>query len=357
MTLVERRPVSKFNTPQTSTMVYMTYTRFLREQWGHLSLTTGDLSRRSVLITGAGSGLGLEAATHIAAMRPQSLLLTHRNSSDSPPSSILSLSKDIPGIACTRLDLTSFASVKELALDARVGLIDTLVANAAMATRKFVKTEDGWEFALQVNYLSNALLCILLLPHLIKSGTAESPSRMILLTSDGHHLVNASKLPKAESILDTLNDSTYCTPGVMRNRYDVTKTLLLMFAGELAARLPQASPVSVMNVNPGFCHSRLTRETESKLTGKLLVGAFKRIVARTTEEGSRTIVHAVVTPEQKKLHGQYITACAIAGESDFLSSPEGRKFRSSLWDETIAVLNSVEPQVGEIVRSHLESHS
>lgn len=109
------------------------------------------------------------------------------------------------------------------------------------------------------------------------------------------------------------------------------EALLLMFADELAARLPKDNPVSVMNVNPGFCHSRLTRETESKLTGKILVGAFKRIVARPTEAGSRTIVHAVVTPEQASLHGQYITACAIAGESDFLSTPEGLKFRSSLW--------------------------
>lgn len=104
-----------------------------------------------------------------------------------------------------------------------------------------------------------------------------------------------------------------------------------MFADELAARLPKDSPVSVMNVNPGFCHSRLTRESESKPLGKIIVGTFKQIVARPTEVGSRTIVHAVVTPDQKPLHGQYITACAVAGESDFLSTPEGLRLRSSLW--------------------------
>jgi hypothetical protein len=83
-----------------------------------------------------------------------------------------------------------------------------------------------------------------------------------------------------------------------------------------------------MNANPGFCQSRLTRETESTLLGKLLVGAFKAVVARPTEVGTRTIVHAVVAPplEAKSLHGQYITACRVAGEVDFLSSPEGLVF-------------------------------
>ncbi|KAF7352362.1 Short-chain dehydrogenase [Mycena venus] len=332
-------------------MVHMTYTRFLREQWGQIPLITGDLSKRAVLLTGAGSGLGFYAATHLASMRPRKLLLTHRDVSGLP-SALLSLSNGAAGVIPTFLDLTSFASVKKVedeAID-----VDTFVGNAAMATRRFVKTEDGWETALQVNYLSNALLCILLLPHLIKNGSPDTPSRVIFLSSDGHHFVNESKLPPADSILDTLNDPAYCTPGVMRNRYDVTKTLLLMFADELAARLPKDSSVSVMNVNPGFCHSRLTRETESKLTGKILVGAFKRVVARPTEEGSRTIVHAVVTPEPKSLHGQYITACQIAGESDFLASPEGLQFRASLWRETVQALNKADPRVGEIVEAHLE---
>ncbi|KAJ6512895.1 short-chain dehydrogenase [Mycena sanguinolenta] len=335
-------------------MVHMTYTRFFREQWGHIPLTTGDLSRRAVLLTGAGSGLGLYAATHLASMHPRKLLLTHRDDSG-PPSALLALGKGLADVTPSFLDLTSFASVKKLEVEASD--VDTFVGNAAMATRKFVKTEDGWETALQVNYLSNALLCILLLPHLIKNGSPDTPSRVILVSSDGHHFVNGSKLPRTDSILDTLNDPAYCTPGVMRNRYDVTKTLLLMFADELVARLPKNSPVSVMNVNPGFCHSRLTRETESKLTGKILVGAFKGVVARPTEEGSRTIVHAVVTPEPKSFHGQYITACQIAGESDFLTSPEGLKFRSSLWRETIQALNKADPRVGEIVNAHLEPRS
>ncbi|KAJ7504135.1 short-chain dehydrogenase [Mycena galericulata] len=297
-------------------MVQMTISRFLREQWGSIPLVDGDLSARSILLTGASSGLGLEAAAHLAALKPRNLLLTHRNSVESQP--VMQALKDVSpqSVITPQLDLTSFASVKKLESVAVPLRIDTFVGNAALATRTFARPEDGWETALQVNYLSNALLSILLLPHLLKNSTPDSPARLILLSSDA---------------------------------------LLLMFADELAARLPTDSHVSIMNVNPGFCHSRLTRETESKLFGKLLVGTFKQIVARPTEEGSRTIVHAVVTPEPRRLHGQYLTACQIAGESDFLSSPEGLRYRAALWAETVSVLENVDSRVSEIIGEHLKS--
>ncbi|KAJ7931794.1 short-chain dehydrogenase [Mycena leptocephala] len=334
-------------------MVQMTYARFFREQWSQTPLVTGDLSARSLILTGASGGLGLHAASHLAAMRPYRLWLTYKNLANCPPTFHALQSGSPQTVATSLLDLASFASVKELESQAGTENIDTFVGNAAMATRSYTRTKDGWETALQVNYLSNALLCILLLPHLIKNSSPDSYARIILLSSDGHHFVSQNKLPKEGSILNTLNDPEYCTPTVMRNRYDVSKTLLLMFADELAARLPKESHVSVMNINPGFCHSGLTRETESKLWGKLLVGTFKQIVARPTEEGSRTIVHAVVTPDPRKFHGQYITACQIAGESDFLSKPEGLNYRASLWRETIEVLNKVDPRVEKIIKTHL----
>ncbi|KAJ7321141.1 short-chain dehydrogenase [Mycena albidolilacea] len=260
----------------------MTYIRFLREQWGDIPLSTPDLSKRAVLLTRAGSRLGLHAATHLASMHPQKLLLTHRNSFGIP-SSLIALLKTA-GVSTSFLDLTSFASVKKLEADARD--VDTFVGNAATVTWKFAKTEDGWE---TLNYLSNALLCILLLPRLIRNGSPETPSRVILLSSDGHHFVNGSKLPTADSILDTMNDPAYCTPRRDDFCAESNRT-------NSPPAPPPSTPISTMNVNPDFCYSRLTRETESTLLGKLLVGAFKAVVARPTEVGSRPIVHAVVAP-------------------------------------------------------------
>ncbi|KAJ7584394.1 hypothetical protein C8J56DRAFT_950942 [Mycena floridula] len=104
------------------------------EQWGQIPLVSSDLSSRCILIPGATSGLGLEVARHLAAMGPRSLLLTYRNST-----SRFSTITQRSGVISSTVDLTSFASIKKL----------------------------KHETTLQVNYLSNALLSILLLPHLI----------------------------------------------------------------------------------------------------------------------------------------------------------------------------------------------
>lgn len=65
---------------------------------------------------------------------------------------------------------------------------------------------------LQVNYLSTALLSILMLPHLIKSAMSTDASRLVIVSSEAHFL--AGKLKGADSwpsILGRLNNEEYCT--------------------------------------------------------------------------------------------------------------------------------------------------
>ena len=132
------------------------------------------------------------------------------------------------------LELGSFDSVRKFA--DRVELegfpINALIANAAVRTMTYAKTQDGWETTfvpsmqyispvltlrslvrLQVNYLSTALLSILMLPHLIKSATPSNASRLVMVSSVAHFWANkfndATSWP---SILGKLNDEGYCSP-------------------------------------------------------------------------------------------------------------------------------------------------
>jgi hypothetical protein len=67
-------------------------------------------------------------------------------------------------------------------------------------------------YRLQVNYLSTALLSILMLPHLIKTGTPESASRLLIVSSEAHYLADTLKgADKWNGIIEKLNDQAFCT--------------------------------------------------------------------------------------------------------------------------------------------------
>ena len=104
-----------------------------------------------------------------------------------------------------------------------------------------------------------------------------------------------------------------------------------MFVRELASRLPNPTPVSVSAINPGFCHSRLTRSIASNPVISIVVRVIKALLARTTEMGSRTLVHPAVEPGERVRHGRYVSCCEVVEESDYVLSEEGKEISRRLW--------------------------
>ncbi|KAH7925394.1 NAD(P)-binding protein [Leucogyrophana mollusca] len=334
-------------------------TRFFREQWVQIPPPTTSAKGKSILVIGANSGLGLEASKQLASLAPQRLLLTCRNT-DKGEEARKTVAQDSPGdteITSYPLDLSSFESVRSFA-DTLVtvgdGKIDCILGNAAIATRKFVKTVNDWESTLQVNYLSHALLSLLLLPSLVKASTSDSASRLVLVSSDAHYQIKSlDDVKKVPNILAHLNDQKYCTASVMKQRYMISKLLVVIFVRELSARLPSPTPVAVSAVNPGFCHSSLTRESESQFPLKWMIYAFKAAFARTSDMGSRTLVHALTDPEERAFHGHYVTNCEVVEESDLLLGEDGKRLSERIWNETVEVLQLVDPRVKQIISEYL----
>ncbi|KIK33978.1 hypothetical protein CY34DRAFT_98729 [Suillus luteus UH-Slu-Lm8-n1] len=336
---------------------------YLREQWTELPIPTADISNQSLVVVGANVGLGNEAAAQLAQLKPKSLLITSRDEVKCERSKADMESRSgMTGIESWPLELCSFDSVSSFVdkFEAKGCTANVLIANAGISTLKYKKTPDGYEATLQVNYLSTALLSLLMLPHLIKTGTPEHASRLVIVSSEVHHLANRLKgADKWPSIIETINDKAYCTSrrvpstSVMLNRYALSKLLEVMFVRELSSRLATPTLVAVSAVNPGSCHSRLTRDVESNPLFKYAVRIYKGLFARTTEMGSRTIVHAAIVPGERERHGQYLSSCEVAEASDYTLSAEGREVSKRLWHETLKILGDLDPRVNTIVSEHL----
>lgn len=111
-----------------------------------------------------------------------------------------------------------------------------------------------------------------------------------------------------------------------------TQVLGIIFVRELAARLPDPTPVVACTVNPGYCRSNLFRAVENEWYIGWIFPLIRNVFfARSTEEGSKTLVHAAVAGEERLMHGRYLSSCQIAEESDFVFTPEGKAFSSKLW--------------------------
>lgn len=213
-------------------------------------------------------------------------------------------------IAVWEIDLESFDSVKSFASRAKaLDRLDTAIMNAGLASQQWNLSPEGWERQIQVNVLSTALLSLLLLPQLIRTGKMIEGAQphLVLLGSDIHADAKFSERT-SENILQELNkkDAWEKSTAGPAERYSLTKLLDLYVAIELARLTPMidGNPAVIVDIPaPGFCKSDLlTREPVAGLSIYILK-ALQFLTGRTLEEGSKAIVDAaVVGPEA---HGKY----------------------------------------------------
>ncbi|KUI57218.1 Retinol dehydrogenase 12 [Cytospora mali] len=295
------------------------------------------LNGQTVIVTGSNTGLGKEAARHFTRLGAAKVVLAVRNTKagEEARADIEASTHCAPGtLEVWHLDLGSHASVKAFAARASTGLdrVDVLCENAGIApgTKRIV---EGHESAITVNVVSTFLLALLMLPKL-KETSRRLGKRSVLsiVTSEVHALC---KFPEREaaSIFEALNKAED-----MRERYPVSKLLEVLTVRQIAPMLEDSDVVLNM-VNPGLCHSELSRESG------LGLAVLKFFLARTTEMGSRTLVAA--GNAGKESHGKYMTDGHVSEKSlsPFVKSADGKKASEKVWKELSQILEKIEPGV------------
>ncbi|KAK8024072.1 NAD(P)-binding protein [Apiospora rasikravindrae] len=301
-----------------------------------------DLKGKTAIITGSNTGLGLETARQLLDLGLSKLIMAVRSVPKAETARESLLEGRSPGscdIEIWSLDLSSYQSVTEFAERAKtLQRLDIAILNAALyKIKEEFNPYTGFDEDVQVNYLSNALLMILLLPALQRgSGAAGSPAgRLVLVSSDAACWVKFAERASRPTILGAFKQPT---PGwAMQERYGTSKLLGQFFFRELTARVP-ASAATLDAANPGFCYgSELPREGNGSWAG-LAVRLYARLVGKSPGLGARCIVHAAVSFDRGTVHGQYLEDGVVRPMAPLLYKPEGDAIAKQLWEETLSEL-------------------
>jgi NAD(P)-dependent dehydrogenase (short-subunit alcohol dehydrogenase family) len=243
---------------------------------------------KTVVITGANSGIGKATATQLAKMGATVVMACRdKERGDAALAEVRAASKN-PAVRLMILDLASQASVREFVreFESRYRRLDVLVNNAGVVLNKREMTPDGIVTAFAVNYLSPFLLTNLLLPRLV----ASAPSRIVNVTSALHfkgHIdfkdVQVKKHYKGSKA------------------YAESKLAIVLFTYELARRL-RVIGVTANCVHPGAVGTKLARGDAGLLGAVMLVTAP---FLGSPENGAATSVYLASAPELAQVTGKY----------------------------------------------------
>ncbi len=172
------------------TILKYTQTKICRQLMIEVCVETPlAMAGKTVLITGATSGIGL-AAAHALAEKGAAILGVGR-STERCQQAVLQLRSRYPqaSIYYFTADFASQKQVRHLAEEVHgylakysQGRLDVLVNNAGMVTSGYTPTEDGYETVFAVNHLAPFLLTHALLPAL----RAAPAARILTVSSKSH---------------------------------------------------------------------------------------------------------------------------------------------------------------------------
>ncbi|KAF9260787.1 short-chain dehydrogenase [Marasmius fiardii PR-910] len=325
-----------------------------------------SLTGQVIIITGANSGLGYEAAKHFAIRGPGKLVLVCRDEERGQEAlNRLKTETKFKEIELWIMDLASFDSVK--AIKERVDKLerlDILVENAGVTTLKYDLTPDGWERSLQVNLISTALHMILHIPKMLETAKKyrDFTPRIVVVSSGTHYW---STIPNeaidAPNSLIFLNEESYALELLKSvRRYPETKLLATFLPRMFQSHLsPSSEPtITCVNVGPGFCHSELTREITDGNVPQEMVERFrkdKEELAFTSEEGSRQLLYAAIGQRDKEeeLRGGFVAFNKVTECSDWILGEDGQRFEKKLWGELVDIIGKADKTAKGIIEQYL----
>jgi len=257
-----------------------------------------DQHGRTVVVTGANSGLGLRTAVVLASKGARVLLACRSPERGGDALAEVTRAATGPAPELVELDLASLDSVKSAATRIREltgDALHLLVNNAGVMATPKGRTTDGFETQFGTNHVGHAALTWLLLPALRGAGTSDAPARVVTVSS----------------IAATRGTIDADDPNFEHRRYDPAsaygqaKLANQVFALELDARLrATGDPVISVAAHPGYTATNLTSNMAGSYRNPVIAGALRagsaisdRFVAQDVRNGTLPQLYAATAPD------------------------------------------------------------
>ena len=254
-----------------------------------------DLSGRTIVVTGANSGIGECTARALASAGARVIFACRQPASGE--AAVERARAAHPGCKAefAKLDLASFAAIRSFAEQLDAERIDALICNAGLVTLDWAETEEGFERTVGVCHIGHFLLARWVAPRLLAAGTP----RVVMVSSGSHHsppTLDFERLPLTRENFR----------GMIA--YGQAKLCNVLMAKALQSHYGGRGLVACA-LHPG------TLVTTDIGRNSKAVGALVKLVSPFTKspaQGAATSVYATVHEPASDLAGQYLEDCRVA---------------------------------------------
>jgi NAD(P)-dependent dehydrogenase (short-subunit alcohol dehydrogenase family) len=280
----------------------------------------GDLDDKTVLITGANTGIG-RATARALAERGASVVFAGRSEARTRPViERISAQTGNRSLRFAALDLGNLDSVRECAkkLLATADPIHVLINNAGLAGQRGM-SESGFELTFGVDYVGPFLLTALLLDRLQESA----PARIVNVASEAHF--------SAKGIdFEAVRRPTKSITGMAE--YSVAKLANVLHAQELGRRLA-GTDVTTYALHPGVIASDIWRRVPWPIR------PLMKLRMKSPEDGARTSLYCATSPGVSGETGLYYEDCRRAQPSRVVTPT----LAGELWERTVQWVGAPAP--------------
>lgn len=252
--------------------------------------------QKTILITGANSGLGFEAAKQLAKQGHEIILLCrNKEKGEAAIAEIKSFSGN-QKIHLYTANLASQKSVEAVAAQIKRDFtkLDVLLNNAGGVFNNFQLSEDGIEMTMANNHFNYFWLTYYLFD-LLKNANG---ARIVNVASDSHY--SAKKIDI---------DSFYQKKGryFVLSAYEQSKLANVLFTYSLAEKAKPFN-ITVNALHPGFVYTPIGEKNGNKFFG-MVWNTMSKLFGLTVEKGASSHIYLASSEEVKNVTGKYFHNC------------------------------------------------